>query len=262
VKVLVFGCGPAGLIAAHAARTEFDCEVRILSVKRPSELYGCQYLHDEIVGIPTKHEMVRYSLNGTAEEYRRKVYGAHVPPLPVSPQLFEGDAPAWDIRDTYRQLFDVFEDYIIDVRMNNEGVISALSDYMPDFAISSIPANVLCMSPTIHAFTSTPVWAVGDGPDRDVPVNVAPQHVLCDGTEFTGWYRAANVFGHRTVEWPGYLRKVPLRGVVKVNKPLATDCNCLQSVLRVGRMGRWAKGVLAHQSYAATCRFISTGESV
>lgn len=258
MKVLILGCGPAGLISAQAAWREFRAEVQIISLPRKSQLYGCQYLHAEIAGVEAPSAMVNYSVHGTAEQYRKKVYGSLRLPAAVSPQLFEGSAPAWDIRYAYDSLWNMFYDNIESGEITPHNIIDVLSQYNPDAAISSIPLQNICQEGERHSFSSVPVYAMGDGPGQTVPVNVAENTVLCNGTDETGWYRAANVFGYKTVEWPGSLRKVPIKGVVKVNKPLGTDCNCLQGILRVGRHGMWQKGVLAHQAYNATARYLGT----
>lgn len=254
-RVLVLGCGPSGLIAAYAARRELNAEVKIVSVKRPSQLFGCQYLHEEIPGLSLGGcDMVSYQLRGTTEEYRRKVYGSLTPP--VSPQQYEGDHLAWDLRRGYRQLWEMFEDEVVDAGLTSRDIVPLLGDFMPDVCISSIPAPVLCQSGVGHIFTSVTCWAIGDAPELSqfVPFDVSPFTVLCDGTKDTSWYRASNVFGFTTIEWPGHKKRPPLEGVVAFDKPLGTDCDCLPSVLRVGRYGRWAKSILSHEAYDATVR--------
>lgn len=253
-KVLVLGCGPAGLISAYAAEREYGAEVKILSVKRPSQLYGCQYLHEEIPGIKTAGpELVSYTLNGTAEEYRKKVYGSLA--LPVSPQQYEGDHLAWDLRMAYGLLYAMYEEKIVSVRLSPSDIVPMLSDFMPDAVVSSLPAPTLCQAGDRHTFTDVHCWAMGDAPGQrvaDYGYTVPPFTVRCDGTKDVSWYRACNVFGYTTIEWPGHRRKPPLRDVVPFNKPLSTDCDCLPSILRVGRYGRWQKGVLSHEAYNAT----------
>lgn len=256
MRVLVFGCGPAGLLAAYAAEREFNADVTVVSVKQKSPLYGCQYLHGPIPGLALPQATVNYHLRGTAEQYRKKVYGSLRPPTSVSPQLYEGLSPAWDIRNMYDQLWDRFEPKVNDLRVQPEDVIGLLDHFMPDGAVSSIPLPSLCQAGEQHTFNSVPVWAVGETPDRPFPISFPPFTVACDGTEEIGWYRGANVFGYRTVEWPGHLRKVPVRGVVKVNKPLSTNCDCLAAVLRVGRFGMWQKGILVHETYDAVTQYL------
>lgn len=252
-RVLVLGCGPSGLISAYAAKREFDAEVKIVSVRRPSQLFGCQYLHQLIPGLDLDEcEMVTYKLLGDAEQYRRKVYGSLTPP--VSPQQYAGDHLAWNLRQAYGRLWEMFGTEVIDVRLSPMDIVSVLKDFAADLCISSLPAPVLCQRGVEHSFSSVPCWALGDAPElgQFVPFSIAPFTVVCDGRPGTSWYRTSNVFGYSTVEWPGHKRRPPLTGIAGFNKPLTTDCDCLPSILRVGRYGCWQKGVLSHESYDAT----------
>jgi len=258
--ILVLGCGPAGLIAAHAIREEFGFNVTIISKKRRSQLFGCQYLHEPIPGDWWSADgghpvMVDYQLVGTAEGYARKVYGED-PPGQVSPQLFTGKRPAWDIRATYRGLWERFKYSIVDYEIDARDIEIMSDFYRADFTISSIPARVLCTQRAKHEFKSVPCWAIGDAPGQEAP-RIAPDNtVICDGTSDHGYYRASNVFGYSTVEWPGIRKTPPVEGVVQFEKPISTNCDCFRGVHRVGRMGTWTKGVLAHQVYSSTRNWI------
>jgi hypothetical protein len=253
-RVVVLGCGPAGLLAAHAASHEMRLDVRIISVKEPSKLFGCQYLHEPIPGLfGLTQRSVNYVLRGTPEEYARKVYGDIRVPS-VSPQQFLGERPAWDIRAAYEQLWERYESRIehgVVWGLDIDGIKQSLS---PDAIISSIPADALCNNEIPHSFTKVSCWAIGDAPElgQIVPIPTTPFTVVCDGTSEVGYYRAANVFDHATVEWPGSRKKPPISGVVAFAKPLSTNCDCNPDVHRVGRNGLWCKGVLAHHAYAST----------
>lgn len=256
--VVVLGCGPAGLISAYAAEREFQARVVILSVKRPSQLFGCQYLHQPIPGISEDEgTLVRYRLQGTIEQYREKVYGSLTPP--VSPQQFAGDHYAWDLRAAYARLWEMYEPNIVGVKIRPLDIVPMMEHYSEaDAFISSIPAPNLCQVGSRHTEISVPCWAIGDAPELgvSVPVGCDPFTVVCDGTKDTGWYRVSNVFGHQTVEWPGHRAKPPLSEVVPFEKPLSTDCDCMPSILRVGRYGRWQKGVLSHEAYDETYKHL------
>jgi hypothetical protein len=261
MRTLILGCGPAGLVAAHAA-ISLGFEAVIISNKdTPSDLYGCQYLHAPIPGYENVPRVrVSYSLNGTPEEYRLKVYGRSWEGK-VSPEDFVGDHDAWDIRETYRRLWT---DLITNrkVRLIKKSIAHgripypAGRDSMP--VVSTIPAPALCQdgfhnfrSHTIHANGSTGSW-MPEGPDM----------IICDGTTKVSWYRMSNVFGYRTMEWPwgaGPARKARAATVVK---PLSNTCDCRPEILRVGRYGRWEKGYLVHMVYADVVKGLSGDESV
>lgn len=251
MHVLVLGCGPAGLIAAHAA-TLAGHEVIIASKRRKSELYGAQYLHAPIPEMTdTDPVEVKYTLEGTPAEYRKKVYGP-TSRVSVSPEVLDVDHSAWDIRHTYDNLWKRYgatvQDFSIDDSEELDEMLEALD---PAVVFSTVPATLLCHKEN-HVFKAEKVWAIGDAPERGIfcPVSVPPNAIVCDGTSGHGWYRASNVFGYSTAEWPHY-RKPPIEGLSELTKPLSTDCNCRPHIIRLGRYGKWTKGVLSHEAFGA-----------
>lgn len=256
--VLVLGCGPAGLFAAHAA-TCYGYGVIVVSKKRKSDLFGCQYLHEPIplLTAAVPGQPVAYTLRGEAEDYRQKVYGDRR--VQVSPEDLLGTHDAWDLRETYDEAWQRYSHMINDVPITSGHVIPDLINDVTEVVkdgggtlahvVSSIPAPALCVNEA-HTFTTEQVWAMGDAPERGqrIPFDVADFHVVCNGEESPRWYRAARVYGMGTVEWPDG-PKPPYEGVVQVKKPLATTCDCHADILRVGRYGRWQKGILSHEAY-------------
>src|SRR4051812_44452720 len=84
-------------------------EVRLISIvsrKGKSALYGGQYLHQPIPVLTQGDPItVGYTLRGSSDDYRLKVYG----PMwsgSVSPEDLEGEHTAWDIRATYDELWE------------------------------------------------------------------------------------------------------------------------------------------------------------
>jgi len=263
----VLGCGPAGLFATHAL-VENGWNVNVYSKKRKSEMFGAQYLHAPIPGLTGEaFEWVDYQLTGTIEDYREKVYGVN--PIQTSVETLEKRHKAWDIRAAYNVAWERYAGLISEQNVTPSflNVVDwrAITDMEPlsldtrnlDLIVNSIPLQSLCYQPDSHQFFSASVWAIGDAPERGsyAPFRPSPFTVMCDGTDDHGWYRASNVFGYATVEWPAK-RKPPLPGVAEVVKPLYTDCNCYRSKRMgyqfkpVGRYGQWAKGVLSHHAYA------------
>lgn len=253
-KALILGCGPSGLLAAHAA-TLANWEPIVVSSKRPSPLFGCQYLHREIPELTTDGGRdVQYLLFGTVEEYADKVYGPdRHPSLKVSPESLVGTHKAWDIRLAYRKLWNRYEEGIVDERLQADDIESMMSWYRPDVFINTIPLPLLCANPD-HDFQSVKCWAIGDAPELgQYAPHVTPEFtVACDSSSDVGYYRASNVFGYSTIEWPGWRSKPPVQGVVDFLKPLSTSCDCWPRVTRMGRMGMWRKGVLAHEAFFDT----------
>lgn len=250
MRVAVLGCGPAGLMAAKAAR---DCgaEVGIFSRKQKSPLYGAQYLHAPIPGVTNgdDHITVDYILQGGIQDYRRKVYGPKWDGT-VSPDELESTHEAWDIRETYDRLWAMFESSIQDVEVDPAGVYALTRNPDWDMVVNTIPLNQLCTQG--HTFGAAQIVAAGDAPDLGINVGRLYQcpadHVICNGEEHPSWYRISNIFGHTTVEWPdGIKPPVPTASVVL--KPTFNNCDCWPNMLKVGRYGSWRKGVLSHSAY-------------
>lgn len=250
LKVAVLGCGPAGLIAAHGVAT-LGHDVAIFSKPRKSFMYGAQYLHRPVPGVtdPLEYVTVEYQLQGTVEQYRAKVYDKQLNGDQASSvEALEDKHEAWDIRSTYDRLWEMYSPDIVatdlSVHMAVDNIIK-----MSDLVISSVPAPLLCLSG--HQFQSQQVWAAGEAHDRDIklPYYCKENTVVCNGNEMPTWYRLSNVFGVKTVEWPFWVRRPPVGQPAAVNKPMRTNCGCYRSIVRVGRYGKWQKGVLSHEGY-------------
>jgi hypothetical protein len=259
VKVVILGCGPAGLAAASAAVILGHRVVIISKSSAPSKLYGCQYLHAPIPGyedVPSVR--VRYELRGTAEQYRRKVYGEEWQGK-VSPEDFIGEHDAWDIRETYARMWEHLIGTLRIPIIYNDASPSRIGELRnrirhlrPDRIISAIPAPALCVNN--HTFTGHQIWANGSTTEDEVTPNL----VLCDGTLSVRWYRMSDVFGYRTTEWAS--RPPAGMNAVPVLKPLATDCDCWPEFLRVGRYGSWRKSALVHEVYPAVVNALEPDE--
>jgi hypothetical protein len=263
MDVIVLGCGPSGLVAAHAAQQAGHHVLVMSEARRQSELWGCQYLHAPIPGITPLAESVtvHYSLEGTAEGYLDKVYGEDYDGT-VSPTEMTELHPAWDLRFTYGRLWAQWCESIIPIGPLNGNIAH---DVIPDLlqgamVFNSIPRPALCRSPK-HMFASVDVWAIGDTLEQRVPVQPPQDNsVICNGDSGVGWYRASKVFGYGTVEWPWRDgRKPPFEGISPVRKPLTTDCTCNPGVHHVGRYGAWQKGVLVHHVYEQVQRLLGQG---
>lgn len=268
MKVLILGCGPAGLIAAEAVAAGLGSmgPVRLVSRKKKSPLFGCQYLHAPIpkvsfegAGRPVKYEL----RGGSPEDYRQKVYGDNWKGT-VSPDEYGAaeEHMAWDLRAAYDVLWGRWHHKVMDADVLSSEIPAMLEFFNdPELVISTIPAPALCRRPQEHAFEHESIWAIGDAPElrQYAPIPVPEFTVICEASPDISWYRAANVFGHKTVEWPGERRRPPLEGVVPVNKPLKTDCDCHPEITRMGRYGRWEKGYLTHQVWADVEKVLSRG---
>lgn len=250
MKVLVLGCGPAGLMAAHAA-TILQHDVIIVSKPRKSHMKGAQYLHQPIPMASTTAFVVRYQLVGSNDEYKYKVYGdARVDS--VSPEDLTGSHMGWDIREAYDWLWGTYGDYVQPREFwHAEDVQSTIDWANADKVISTIPANVLCRER--HSFPYQTILST-DQALLEVPNNF----ILCNGRETPAWYRVSNIDGWGNTEWPIHTRPpIPQDRLWDVKKPIRNNCNCFPEVVRMGRYGRWEKGVLSHSAFYETLDLLS-----
>jgi hypothetical protein len=252
MRVLVLGCGPAGLLATHGAMHAGNQEVRvaILSRKAKSPLHGAQYLHGEIPYLTGDPVNINYRLDGDSMAYKIKVYGSMWDGT-VSPEDLPDSHPGWDIREAYDRLWNMYHDMIVDQPISPASLRIMLAEDRPDLVINSIPRDALCYNPA-HSFGAAEIWAAGDAPSLGIRVPyVCPENtVVCNGLEDgPSWYRLSRVFGHTTVEWPGYIERVPVTTASRWRKPTYTDCDCWPEIMHVGRYGSWKKGVLSHAAY-------------
>jgi hypothetical protein len=249
VKVLILGCGPAGLIAAQAADAA-GASVMILSKPRKSFMKGAQYLHRPIPGTnPGRSFEVNYLLTGTSLAYKLKVYGPKWDGT-VSPEDLEETHPGWDIRVAYDQLWSKFGDSVTQWEATPSGLITSIDRLKPDLVVSTIPAQLLCSQG--HTFRATRIWS-GDQDVASLPDNT----VICNGNETPRWYRAAKIQGWSTVEWPDG-PKPPVTPLWEVLKPTDNNCDCFPKVVRSGRYGQWKKGVLSHETYPLVSKKIDS----
>jgi hypothetical protein len=262
-RAWILGCGPAGLFAAASAEAA-GLSVRIYSKARPSRMFGAQYLHAPIPGLTEERDCfdLEYVLRGTVDGYRAKVYGPGSN-AETSPERLLGFHRAWNIRTAYERAWERYENLVEHAELRPEAV-EALAQTARSakrtLVISSLPAPVLCLRRDLHRFEVAEIWAMGDAPEMGqyAPVTVTPETVVCNGEDSPRWYRAANILGHRSVEWPSG-QKPPVNGVAKVQKPLWTNCDCQPGVIRVGRYGTWTKGILSHQAYEEVQRVRAEG---
>jgi hypothetical protein len=257
-RVLILGCGPAGLFAAQAALLS-GADYQILSKNRKSELFGAQYLQMPIAGLADESERftVSFELHGTFADYKRKVYGDQLPdPDAVPEDGFFVDKPAWDIRAAYDRAWSVHSERIEHFELSPERLDDRIKAYKPTLTISTVPLPVICREPARHAFSEQSLWAIGDAPERGILVPFKPvkdNTVIYDGTDEKGWHRCAKIQGYGTIEWPEGTRP-PVSDVAQITKPVATSCNCYagRDFIKAGRYGAWSWAGQSHHSYLLT----------
>jgi hypothetical protein len=241
-KVTILGCGPAGLLAAHAAKGAGH-QVRILATRRQmSDMPGAIYIHEPIPGVtddePEAH--IKFEKLGTREGYALKLYGAA--DADCSWDSFPvGLRPAWDMKRAYEGLWGAYSPYI-EERLIDVQAMAALAEE-DGCVISSIPPTAYCPSPH-HRFKAKRVWIERE--HRDICEMLGDPCVIYNGQESDAYYRTSLLFGHGSTEHADLPHN---RTVYEGFKPLYTNCDCHPGVLRVGRFGQWKRGVLVHEAY-------------
>lgn len=244
-------------MAAHAAAIEGH-DIVIVSKARKSYMRGAQYLHEPIpLATRSPGFQVRYNLKGSTDQYRAKVYGPGYKGT-ISPEELADDHPAYDIREAYDALWDAYGSYTNEDDLSKVGQIDKAIEWCkPDLTISTIPADLLCYAD--HNFQAEYIWSHGGDTWRGIASE--NNTVTCNGLPSSSWYRAAQIQGHITVEWPHRVRP-PLEGVHLVTKPLKTNCVCRPEIVRMGRYGKWQKGVLSHTAFYETANLLIQPEQM
>jgi hypothetical protein len=237
VKAVILGCGPAGLLAAHACAqrgVDFD----IFSIREKSNILGAQFLHVPIQGICDEpHGHIVLYKQGTKRGYAEKVYGN--PDAVCSWDAYqEGTMPAWSLRRCYDMLWEQYKERIKAFQIGSD-VLDMLEAENYDFRFSSIPAPALCSNVLDHSFAVKKIWVI-----EQAPMGLPDNCIMYNGDPKVEWYRASVLWGHAASEYGHYLH-----GAHEGIKPLETTCNCRPEWQRIGRFGQWKKGVLVHDAY-------------
>ncbi len=245
-KAAVLGCGPAGLLAAHALWTVHDIEPSIFAKGPRSEIHGAQYLHVPVPGLTQREPDATLTFQhwGVAEEYAMKVYNDAA--APTSWRAFGEEVPIWSMQGIYGELWMLYKDLITFVNLTSHE-LSTIED-THDIIISTVPAHVLCTRQE-HNFEQANVWVTDSAQER-VPYN----GIVLNGIYGDTWYRSSDIMGYASTEWPGTLfdyqvSELDAGARVRVTKPLRTNCDCRPQIVRAGRFGEWRKGVLVHDAY-------------
>lgn len=254
MKVLILGCGPAGLIAAHAAYNR-GANFIVMSKARKSFMNGAQYLHAPIPGVSLADPFtINYELSGDVAGYRDKVYGKDSG-VEVSPESLLGRHLAWDIREAYDALWAMYGHDVHDVDISPSVLSNLIRNWKPDAVISTIPAKVLCYD-SRHKFRSEMVWST-----NELECTLSDNTVLCNGEASFDWYRASKIQGFTNTEWPHNKYPLAYNGQIwRVEKPLSTSCRCFPDVHRMGRYGKWTKGVLSHKAWEEANKIMDGAE--
>jgi hypothetical protein len=249
--IAILGAGPAGLIAAHAAGLSDAGPIAVFGRHEKSRIGGAQFLHSAIP-LLSAAEPDRYITNivtGTSDDYRRKVYGqgkeSDFGKLKVSHEGVEDGSVVgvWDMKPAYDTLWKANEASINPVEIDAAWLAENMVHFSAVF--SSIPPMAICQRPGEHLFPYQEIYV------DPRPAAFLPQDTIhYNGDPSPSWYRASRIGDNAGgTEWSAQGPKPPGIGAVTIRKPLWTNCDCWPEVTRVGRYGKWRKGVLSHTAW-------------
>lgn len=245
VKVIVIGCGPAGLAAAHAA-VGLGAQVTIYGPGIKSPQLGPLLLQRPIPGINTDHPdgtIHQIVIGGSILDYRYKLYGDVN--IGINGDILAPSYHAWRHPETYDRLWDLYRHLVVRRQVTAKELARMHSQC--DLVVSTANARALCFnremdSGQYHKFdfkpvATTPVASYPDQPDNTIIFN--------GGDEYP-WVRSSRVFGVPVTEWA--ISGAP-RDARIIRKPISTNCNCFPHVLRTGRFGAWKNEVWVDTAY-------------
>lgn len=241
--VAILGCGPTAMIAAHAVKLSGRQPVMFSKEKAMSPIPGAVYLHSpiaDLVDVFNPEGRVIFRKIGDRTHYARKVYGdpdAHVSWL----KFGDGEErPAWSLQKAYEKLWEKYEHLIIEQSISAPDLSAMTVDY--PLVISSIPAAEICERPYRHYFPRRPIWITDEAQE-----GCCENEIIYNGDPYDQWCRTSILFGEHSTEYPS---EYP--GAREGYKVMDTNCDCHPSVLRVGRFGKWQRGVLTHHAFRET----------
>lgn len=258
-KALILGCGPTGLLAAHACALN-NWDFQVVSKKRKSFLFGSQYLHEPIPGVTDYDDCVRiwYHTKGSPEQYRIKCHG-DAWDGEIAKEDFEEEHFGWNIRAMYDKLWMKYGRDVADYEISGDmAQVHAIAKVeRADLIISSLPRPLWSRhySPPGEKFIYSEGWAAGDAPENGTFVPFTTDNdneIICDGTDDVAWTRLSRVFGYTSCEWP-VRSKPPIPGVSKIQRPLRYEPGLghipANGMMHIGRYGTWQKGVLTTDAF-------------
>jgi hypothetical protein len=248
MKVIVIGCGPAGLAAAHAAAGH-GCDVDIYAPKLKTPQEGPLLIQRPIPGINNDHPdgtIHQRVIGGSIMDYRYKLYGDVN--IGINGDILRSEYHAWNHRETYHRLWNIYSNLIHD-RKVTPIELKHLHDKC-DLVVSTANAYMLCNLGS-HIFRDVRVAVTSQASYPNQPDDTI---IFNAGNEYD-WIRSSNIFGVEVTEW--MVRRGP-QGARIIKKPVSTDCTCYPRVLRTGRFGAWRNETWVDTAYWDTYSAIAS----
>ena len=239
MKVIVIGCGPAGLAATHAA-IGLGANVEIIAPKAQTPQRGPLLLQRAIPGINTWHPdgtIHQYVVGGSILDYRYKLYGDIN--IGINGDKLVRKYHAWRHDTTYDNMWAKYH-HLIDDRWVSPREMATLHERC-DLVVSTANTRAMCQDGN-HSFVSKPVAIM---PYTSFP-NQPHNTLIFNADPEVPWVRSSLVFGAAVTEWP--VEQAP-SGARTIQKPISTDCDCYPHVLRTGRFGAFKNEVWIDTAY-------------
>ena len=238
----VLGCGPTGLLVAHAIEQAGHVP-HIISEKKKSDIPGSQHLHGPVPGVTPQYPegTIQFVRIGTAGEYARKVYGDEK--RETGWDNYWQVYPSWNVIKAYDTLWERFEDDISDMKVERTDIPELL--YMYDMVISTIPHWLLCERPGDHVFRNQQYWI------RRLPTPEADKDheiVVYNGLRSDHWYRWSILGGLCSIETTSWMDTGSDDWEEGI-KAIDNNCDCWPTIHRCGRWAEWTHGVTMYKSY-------------
>jgi hypothetical protein len=242
-EVAIIGCGPAGMLAAHAVARAGHTPVLYSDKAEPSPITGGVYLHTPIPEVahaqPDGH--VLFVKVGEEAVYGAKVYG-DAGARTSWRRFASGRRPAWALRPVYEQLWGLYGLAVRPLAVDHDVAAGLAAEYQ--LVMSSAPAPSLCQrhganAVPVHRFPERRVWYVDHAPPQ-----IKDNTMVYNGISGDPWFRSSRVFGVAVTEYPDWIPHARLG-----RKVLPTTCTCHPQIMRIGRWGQWTPGVLLHHAY-------------
>lgn len=241
-EIAIIGCGPAGMLAAHAVVRAGHQPVVYSDNPEPVPVTGGVYLHESIPGVSGKKPdgEIDFRKVGSEAGYAAKVYG-NVGARTSWRRFGQGKRPAWALEPVYKALWGLYGHAVHQLAVDHDRAAGLAAEY--PLVLSSAPAPHLClhngqMKP-VHKFPERHVYYIDHAP-KVVQNNM----MVYNGRMSDPWFRSSRVFGVAVTEFPEWVPNARLG-----RKVLSTNCTCHPQIVRIGRWGLWRPGVLLHHAF-------------
>lgn len=251
MEVAILGCGPAGLLAAHAV-TKAGHRPVIFSRYEKSTISGAQFLHRPVedATLPEEAFDITFQMSGDEAGYVSRLYRDHGQVDSSWKNYQDGErVVAYPMATTYDRLWSKYRSRIEEVDLDLGQIRRIYMDH-PE-VVSTIPRGYLASDDQASKFRSATVHiGVNDVYGMSLPENT----IWYNGSNYDDGndvYRASNIQGITSGE---YVK--PQDHTHPVVKPIRFEgVDEFPDIFKVGRYGRWDKRQLAHSAYSETLKW-------